>query len=242
MSVTVKPYRNGGWEVDIAFQLPDGSRDRRRYRAPVRSKTAAQRWGEDRERHLLQHGRPQPNKEVPTLAEFKDRFLDGYARANRQKPSGVAAKETILNVHLVPRLGSKRLHAINNEDVQGLKHHLRERAPKTVNNVLTVLNMLLKKAVEWEVIERYALCHSFVADSQGRNGVLRLRRVRSPDCSSTESGQRSASHRVVGRRGGVAVRRDHRARVDRCGSRQAAALYPTIRVAGPRHGSEGRPV
>ena len=28
------------------------------------------------------------------------------------------------------------------------------KAPKTVNNVLTVLNVLLKKAVEWDVIER----------------------------------------------------------------------------------------
>jgi integrase len=37
--------------------------------------------------------------------------------------------------------------------VQRLKHHLREKAPKTVNNVLTVLNTLLKKAVEWEVLK-----------------------------------------------------------------------------------------
>jgi integrase len=48
----------------------------------------------------------------------------------------------------------KRLDAITNEDIQRLKHHLRERAPKTVNNVLTVLSVLLKKAVEWDVIER----------------------------------------------------------------------------------------
>src|SRR5439155_8078094 len=41
-----------------------------------------------------------------------------------------------------------------NEHVQGLKRHLADRAPKTVNNVLTVLNMLLKKAVEWNVVER----------------------------------------------------------------------------------------
>jgi hypothetical protein len=38
--------------------------------------------------------------------------------------------------------------------VQQLKHHLRDRAPKTVNNVLTVLNVVLKKAAEWDVIER----------------------------------------------------------------------------------------
>ena len=107
---------------------------------PVASKSAAQRWGEDRERHLLLHGNPRPTKEVPTLEEFAPRFIDGYTRANRQKPSGIAAKETILNVHLRPALGAKNLDAITNENVQRLKARLCKRAPKTVNNVLTVLN------------------------------------------------------------------------------------------------------
>jgi hypothetical protein len=38
--------------------------------------------------------------------------------------------------------------------VQQLKRRLDNRSPKTVNNVLTVLNVLLKKAVEWDVIDR----------------------------------------------------------------------------------------
>ena len=80
--------------------------------------------------------------------------MDGYARANRQKPSGIVGKESILAAHLIPQLGSKRLDAITSEHVQALKRRLVHRAPKTVNNVLTVLNMLLKKAVEWDVIER----------------------------------------------------------------------------------------
>jgi integrase len=118
------------------------------------SKSAATRWAEERERHLLQHGPAQPKKEVPTLEEFKERFLDGYARANQQKPSGIAAKDTIFKIHLVPMLGVKRLDAITNEAVQRLKHDLRGRSAKTVNNVLTTLNVMLKKAVEWEVIEQ----------------------------------------------------------------------------------------
>jgi integrase len=88
------------------------------------------------------------------LEEFAPRFLDGYARASRRKPSGLAAKETMLNVHSIPLLGSKTLDAITNEAVQRLKHHLRNRAPKTVNNVLTVFSVMLKKAVEWSVIDQ----------------------------------------------------------------------------------------
>ena len=133
-------------------QFPDGSRHRERRRLQNVSKVSARNWGQARERHLLQHGRPQPRKEAPALEEFAPRFLEGHARANRQKPSGIAAK--ILRVHLIPLLGTKRLDAITNEAVQGLKHTLGNKSPKTVNNVLTVLSKLLKTAVEWEAIER----------------------------------------------------------------------------------------
>jgi integrase len=167
MSVKVRRYRNGGWEVDIAFRLPNGKRHRERYKAPVASKSGALKWGQDRERHLLQHGPAPPKKEVPTLREFAARFVEGYAVANRQKPSGIAAKRTIIEVHLVPALGAKQLDAISNEDVQQLKHRLQDRAPKTVNNVLTVLSVLLKKAVEWNVVDRMPC-------------VIRLLRVQKP--------------------------------------------------------------
>ena len=140
--------------VEINTRLSNGARHLERRRLSISSKSAAQRWGQQRERYVLQYGPVQPKKEVPTLEEFAPRFLDGYARANRQKPSGIAAKETILNTHLIPLLGPKKLDAITNEGVQGLKHELRRKSPKTVNNVLTVLNVMLKKAMEWEVIDR----------------------------------------------------------------------------------------
>jgi integrase len=57
--------------------------------------------------------------------------------------------------------------AIGNEDVQRLKHHLRHKAPRTVNNVLTVLNTLLKKAVEWQVIEQMPCAVRLLRTTQG---------------------------------------------------------------------------
>jgi integrase len=96
------------------------------------------------------------------LAQVGARRKDGRGRPwrenravlNRQKPGGIAHKDSVLRVHLVPHLGQHRLDAIKNEDVQRLKHAMRDKSAKTVNNVLTVLNTLLKKAVEWDVIER----------------------------------------------------------------------------------------
>ena len=159
MSVTIRPYKTGGWEVDIHVILPNGTRARSRTRKPT-SKSAALRWGLSREREWLVD-RPKPKKEVPTpktmvptLEGFAERFVDGYPRANRQKPSAIASKERILRVHLVPYLGSRQLNTIRSEDVQRLKRALSGKAPKTVNNVLSVLNTLLKTAVEWDVIEQ----------------------------------------------------------------------------------------
>jgi integrase len=103
---------------------------------------------------LLQHGPPQPKKEAPTVKEFWPGFIEGHARANRLKPSGIESKEVIARVHLVPLLGDLRLDVISTVRVQQLKAALGARSPKTVNNVLTVLNTMLKKAVEWGVIER----------------------------------------------------------------------------------------
>ena len=154
MSVGVRPYRRGGWHVDIRLVLPDGKRFRERKVFKTASKSAAQRWGQERERHLLRSGPPQHTKEVPTLEVFAPTFLEGHARANRQKPSTIAAKEMILRVHLVPRLGSRRLDTITNEQVQQLKRALSAKAAKTVNNVLTVLNVLLKTAVEWAILKQ----------------------------------------------------------------------------------------
>jgi len=164
MTIKVREWKKGkqvGFEVDIRFTYPDGTPYRRRIKAPVESKSAAKRWGEARERELLT--RPSPvflkqqeneRKEVPTLKEFCPRFIDGYARANRQKASTVFTKERILELHLVPALGRRKLDCITNEDVAHLKASFASFAPKTINNVLNVLSKLLNVAVEWGVIER----------------------------------------------------------------------------------------
>ena len=55
--------------------------------------------------------------------------------------------------------------AITNERVQSLERHLLDRAPKTVNNVLTTLNVMLKNANEWDVIDRM-LRDSSVANAE----------------------------------------------------------------------------
>ena len=54
----------------------------------------------------------------------------------------------------MPRFGKKKLDAVSDVDVQKLKSALEKRNGKTVNNILTVLNTMLKCAVKWRVIDR----------------------------------------------------------------------------------------
>lgn len=49
MTVKVRPYKRSkreGWEVDICVNLPNGEEVRERRRAPVSTKSQAQRWGD----------------------------------------------------------------------------------------------------------------------------------------------------------------------------------------------------
>jgi hypothetical protein len=148
MSVRIRPYRRGGWEIDICVVTPAGSRRaRERKRSPLSSRTAALRWAEGRERLLFlrlvnpELDRAAKKKEVPTLQAFAPRFIEGHAKANRLKPSGIASKSALLRLYLIPAFGRLRLDAIKNEDVQRLKAQLEHKSPKTVNNVLTVLSV-----------------------------------------------------------------------------------------------------
>ncbi len=165
MSVKVRPFRGrkqsgkeARWEVDIAFDWPDGEYHRERLVAPGSSRSIAQRWGETRERELLAKGKPRPEevkkkRAVPTLSEFKQRYLDEFCKAERQKPSTIAYKEIALRAYLEPLVGNRKLNEITNTDVQRVKASMATQAPKSVNNLLVVLSTLLKKAVEWGVID-----------------------------------------------------------------------------------------
>lgn len=158
--VKLRPARGGkGYEVDIRFLWPDGSRCRERRNAPVSGKEAAKRWAEARERELLARGRvavetpPEPEAtKTPTFSEFWPRVLTDHYEANRKKPSTIDAAKTIARKHLEPVVGGKRLDRISNADVAALKGRLSEASPKTANNVLSVLSKALHCAVDWSVI------------------------------------------------------------------------------------------
>ncbi len=153
MSHRIRDYPGGRCEVDIRFRLPNGDWFRKRVLAPSGTKAQTRLWAEKYERDLvdevLRSQGTADRRTMPTFTQFSTRFIDEYARANKHKPSGIASKESVLKLHILPRFGSMRLDEITSADVQRLKADLTEKSAKTVNNVLSVLSKMLRVATEW---------------------------------------------------------------------------------------------
>lgn len=164
MTVKVRPYKRGGWEVDITLEFPGRPKIRERLKAPVTSKSAAKRWGEERERQLIQQamntdlgedGNDRPDlakKEVPTLAAFIPEYLDVYCKARRNRPSTMHRKRNNTRAHLIPQLGHKRLDKITARDILKLQASMEYMEAVSANMVLKLLQAILNAAVKLKVI------------------------------------------------------------------------------------------
>jgi integrase len=158
MSVRLRKWkgRNGKvlerWIVDVKVQLPGRPPQRVRDFSPVDTRRGAEAHERQIREALLAGTYGKEVKQVPTLEEFKERFLE-FSEVNN-KPSTVYAKRWVLKDHLVPAFGRTRLDGIGPADVERYKaRKLKEElAPKSVNNHLTVLRKLLNLAAEWGVI------------------------------------------------------------------------------------------
>ena len=52
-------------------------------------------------------------------AHVSPRYIDGYARANREKPSSIDSKQAILRNYLIPAFGDKPLDGVLRQNVDG---------------------------------------------------------------------------------------------------------------------------
>jgi len=154
-----------GWLYDIRFTWPSGQpfRERRRIPTSGQSEKKALAWATQLRNALLAAGETklaQQQKEdsaadpvIPTLLEFGPRYVSDYCKANRNKPRTIEEKKSILEFHLYPRLGNRRLDEIRLADVQRLKGDLEDLSSSRLNSVLNVLSTVLTFAVDVEVIK-----------------------------------------------------------------------------------------
>lgn len=146
------------WLVDFRVTLPSGERTRIREVSPTPGRRAAEDYEHRRRGELLTPPPPPEAQEVkpelPTLKTFAAEFLCTYVKANNA-PSEQAGKRCILDKHLLPRFGDKRLDEIGARDLEAMKAELQAtHKPATVNHILTVLRKLLSYAVDVEILDK----------------------------------------------------------------------------------------
>ncbi len=151
--MSTRKDRRGRWFIDFQFE-------RRRYRptSPENTKAGAEAY-EALLRQRLSRGEPvklipKNDKPIPTFKEYSDRWYKTYVVTNN-KPAEQRRKRICLSAHLVPFFGHMRLDAIGNEQIELLKAKKQAQglAPKTINNLLSVVGKCLNTAVEWGVIK-----------------------------------------------------------------------------------------
>lgn len=142
------------WRYRKWVRTPDGRRIRITGTPPTNTKAAAEH---EERMHILRVTNPAalpaaPEKEVPTVREYKKTFL---AASAADKPSSVASTEQILDAYILGFFGDARLDAIRQSDVDAFVAHLLSggRGRKTVNNITSVLSSLLKYAARNRVID-----------------------------------------------------------------------------------------
>ena len=202
--------------------------------------SAAQRWGKSASGTCSKHGPADSRrKEVPTLKTFAPRFLSTDMRARTDRnPAGLPRRNCCSGALAAAFLGHKRLDAITNEDVQRLKASMVAKSPKTVNNVLAVLSVLLKKAVEWGVIDRMPCTIRLLAIPKSTAAFHDFDQYERLVETAKAVDRAHRADRAAGWRGRGALRGDDRPGVEGRGLEQAAALRPAVRLERPRHRTE----
>jgi integrase len=132
--------------------LPNGKRIRERRKSPLTSKSATQRWAEQRERELFDQAMaPEPTpekKHAPTVAVFAPRYMAHCEKALRQKASTLESKTCSQRKWILPVMGELTLDEITTARVNALKAELSVVGWSAGNNVLRCLSNMLVIAID----------------------------------------------------------------------------------------------
>lgn len=135
-------YRWGGrnWAFKLGvlggdFTVPTARRKAAEVRAAV---DAGQNPARQRER----------DRQGATFAEAAERYMREVCEPYR-KPKTVASRRTLLRAHLLPALGSMKVHQIDRADVAALHTRIGETAPVSANRARTLLSLILAAAETW---------------------------------------------------------------------------------------------
>jgi integrase len=110
--------------------------------------------------YLASKASPSEVATIATLGDFAPEWLENHLVANLRKRSTYVTAKMILDLHLIPILGDRRLDAIDDEALACLRSawlagshgEKPTSSKKTINNRLSVLSTVLHVAKKWKRI------------------------------------------------------------------------------------------
>ncbi len=90
-------------------------------------------------------------KEAPSMSELCNRYLDEHSAA-KNRESTYKNNLRIIEKHIRPKLGNRKVREITSDDIATLHHHLRH-TPYQANRVLSVMSKMMKLAATWKYID-----------------------------------------------------------------------------------------
>lgn len=91
----------------------------------------------------------QTKRKAPTLSDLAADYLEKYA-IPKKRPKSVRDDRSMLDNIILPRLGSEKVAAIGQRDVESLHAEMKDR-PYQANRVLALLSKVFNLAVQWEL-------------------------------------------------------------------------------------------
>ncbi len=83
----------------------------------------------------------------PAVADLADRYLCEHAEPHK-KPSSVEHDRRNLRLHVLPRLGKKKVQSVTTADIEALQHSMRE-TPGAANRTVALLSKMFTLAERW---------------------------------------------------------------------------------------------
>ena len=172
MSMRIRRFRTGGFEVDIHTMAPDGRWIRERVKSPVTSKAGSKQWGALREAHLaLKHGEGGCTCKVSAPEEVDNdekkywkvsRYLLGWVgqREAESVPSAGQEKQR-LEDHVVGVIGDLKMMDVRPKHARQLVKALRQApsrrggtlAPRTIRTIYFTVRQAFQDAVLDEILQ-----------------------------------------------------------------------------------------
>ncbi len=155
--IKLRPWKGtkNEFEVDITVNGPSGRALRKRLKAPVTGRSAAERWARSIEQEMLaQLLTPEPAPEkppAPTFKEFAVMFLE-LCKGNRLAENTLMNYEVHLRLYLLPVLARRRLDEVKPTDLTAIKASLASKARGTMTEVLKTLRRVFSVAIEQKII------------------------------------------------------------------------------------------